>query len=193
MTGKPQSKEAGDGAGFKTGLCGSITETISQCTLSKPRIWIQVTIIYLGFTLMEYSCLEPLETFVQITQTSRSCFLVLRLISTWPGPGSGSHFSENMHCCTVSNVATVPPGFSDVATVPPGLGDAATLSLQGSVTQPHCPLQGLVMQPLVLTGLNEIATVPTVLWDGRQQDLQQLLDFKLPLLCGISSYTFLES
>lgn len=118
----------------------------THCSSSKPRIWIQVTIIYLGFTLMESLWLEPLEIFVQITQTSRSYFLALHRISMWPVSGSGSRSSENIWWVMVSDIATVPSGFGDVATVSTGLDDTATLFLQGLVTQP-LSRQGSVMQP----------------------------------------------
>jgi hypothetical protein len=151
------------------GSCHFLLSTWTCCSLSKRRIWIRVTIIYLDFTLMEYSCLEPLEIFVQNTQTSRSYFLALHRISTWPRSGSVSRCSENIWWVTVS----------DTATVPTELGDVATLSLQGLVIQP-LSLQSLVTQILTTT----------VLWGGRQQ---QLLDVTLPMLCGFSSYTFLDS
>lgn len=62
----------------------------------KLGIWIQVTTIYLGFTPTECLLLEPLEIFVRIIQTSRSCFLASLRIFTCSHFGSGVLSFENI-------------------------------------------------------------------------------------------------
>lgn len=73
-----------------------------HCSSSKLWIWIQVTTTYLGFTHMECSWLEPLEIFVQIIRTSRSCILALLRICMCFQFGSGVLSSENIWWAVVS-------------------------------------------------------------------------------------------